>query len=203
MDQITNWLLAGDAAIRWQTLRDLGNAPPQIWQAEQQCTIETGWGARLLALQDPNGGWDGGIYAPKWTSATYTLLALCSIGIPRDCAAAQRGARLVLEKLLGATDDAAFRTKLIACDRCIVGMILQIAVYFGIDDARIDLIIDNLLSEMMADDGWNCRRHRPPKPHHSSFHIEQCIRLGRGGNAQKLSTLEHQERPETRQSAFS
>jgi hypothetical protein len=146
------------------------NAPEAIWQAEQQRTVETGWGARLLALQDPDGGWGGGIYAPKWTSATYTLLALCSLGIPRDCAAAQRGAHLVLEKLLGATDDAAFRTKLIACDRCIVGMILQISVYFGIDDARIDLIVDHLLREMMADGGWNCRRHRSPKPHHSSFH---------------------------------
>ena len=170
MDQITNWLLEGDAAIRWQTQRDLLNAPESTWQAEQQSTVETGWGARLLALQDADGGWGGGIYAPKWTSATYTLLALRSMGVPRDCAAAQRGARLVVEKLLGASNDAAFRRKLIACDRCIVGMILQIAVYFGIDDERIECIVDNLLSESMPDGAWNCRRHRSPKPHHSSFH---------------------------------
>src|SRR5262249_7220555 len=30
--------------------------------------------------------------------------------------------------------------------------------------------VDNLLSEMMPDGGWNCRRLSRPRPHHSSFH---------------------------------
>ncbi|HEU5100311.1 MAG TPA: hypothetical protein VFU22_14885 [Roseiflexaceae bacterium] len=164
------WLMAGDPAIRWQALRDLLDAPEREWQAERQRTAETGWGARLLALQEPNGGWGGGIYSPKWTSATYTLLMLRSIGIPRECAAAQRGARLVLDELLGAGCDAAFRRKLAECDRCIVGMVLQLAVYFGVGDERVEVIVDNLLVEAMPDGGWNCRRHRRPYPHHSSFH---------------------------------
>jgi hypothetical protein len=49
-------------------------------------------------------------------------------------------------------------------------MILQLAVYFGVDDQRVDAIVDNLLSEIMPDGGWNCRRLRRPQPHHSSFH---------------------------------
>jgi hypothetical protein len=165
-----DWLMAGDPAIRWQTMRDLLDAPQKEWQAEQQRTVEVGWGARLLELQEPNGGWGGGIYSPKWTSATYTLLMLQRIGIPRDCAAARRGARLVLQELLGTICDAAFQHKLAACDRCIVGMVLQLAVYFGIQDERADAIVDNLLGEIMPDGGWNCRRHRRPLPHHSSFH---------------------------------
>jgi hypothetical protein len=169
-DDVITWLMDGDPAIRWQTLRDLLDAPEREWKAEQRRTLETGWGARLLAQQDSNGGWGGGIYSPKWTSATYTLLLLRSIGIPPDCAAARRGARLVLDELLGATCDAAFGRKLADCDRCIVGMILQLAVYFGVDDQRIDAIVDNLLNEIMPDGGWNCRRHRRPWPHHSSFH---------------------------------
>jgi len=164
------WLMAGDPAIRWQTLRDLLHAPAHEWQAEQQRTLETGWGAQLLALQDADGRWGGGIYSPKWISTTYTLLTLCSIGIPRACEAAQRGVHLVLNELLGEQCDAKFQQKLAACDRCIVGMILQLAVYFGIDDERINAIIDNLLSEMMPDGAWNCRRLRRPRPHHSSFH---------------------------------
>ena len=167
---LVEWLLAGDPAIRWQTLRDLLDAPEREWRAEQQRTVVAGWGAQLLALQEPDGGWGGGIYSPKWTSATYTLLTLHSIGIPSECEAARRGARLVLEKLLGATCDAAFRQKLANCDRCIVGMVLQLAVYFGVDDERVEAIVDNLLSEMMPDGGWNCRRHSRPRPHHSSFH---------------------------------
>jgi hypothetical protein len=168
-DQI-EWLMSGDPAIRWQTMRDLLDASEHEWTAERRRTTEAGWGARLLALQDPNGGWGGGIYSPKWVSATYTLLLLRSIGVPRECAAAQRGARLVLSELLGASLHAAFERKLVECDRCIVGMILQIAVYFAIDDRRIEAIVDNLLSEAMADGGWNCRRLRRPRPHHSSFH---------------------------------
>jgi hypothetical protein len=168
-DMIT-WLMAGDPAIRWQTMRDLLDASAEEWRAEQQRTLERGWGAQLLAHQDTDGGWGGGVYSPKWTSATYTLLTLCSIGIPHDCAAALRGARLVLDSLLGSDCDAEFQKKLAACDRCIVGMILQIAVYFGIDDERIEAIVKNLLNERMPDGGWNCRRHRRPEPHHSSFH---------------------------------
>jgi hypothetical protein len=167
---VVAWLMDGDPAIRWQTMRDLLDAPEQEWQAEQRRTAESGWGARLLALQDAAGSWGGGIYSPKWTSTTYTLLTLRSIGIPRECEAARRGARLMLEELLGATCNAAFHRKLADCDRCIVGMILQLAVYFAIDDARVEAIVDNLLSEMMPDGAWNCRRSRRPRPHHSSFH---------------------------------
>jgi hypothetical protein len=164
------WLLAGDPAIRWQTMRDLLDAPEQEWRAERQRTVESGWGAQLLGLQDAGGSWGGGIYSPKWTSTTYTLLTLRSIGMPRECAAARRGAQLALAELLGTTADLQFHQKLAALDRCIVGMMLQLAVYFKIEDTRVEAIVDNLLSERMPDGGWNCRRTRRPRPRHSSFH---------------------------------
>ena len=87
--------------------------------------------------------------------------------------------------MLGETYDTAFARKLKDMDRCIVGMLLQIAVYFGITDVytadagrkdadRIEAIVDNLLEEIMPDGGWNCRKGRKmsnrPAPHHSSFH---------------------------------
>ena len=164
------WLLAGDPAIRWQTLRDLQDAPPAVWGAEQRRTLEEGWGAQLLAEQAPDGRWGGGIYSPKWISTTYTLLSLCAIGIPGNHAPAQRAAALVLDEEIGATLDDKFMRKLAAYDRCIVGMDLQLAAYFGIRDARLDALVENLLTEMMPDGAWNCRRHRQPEPHHSSFH---------------------------------
>ena len=167
---LVEWLLAGDPAIRWQTLRDLQDAPPAAWQAEQRRTLQEGWGAQLLALQAPDGTWGGGIYSPKWISTTYTLLTLCAIGIPHDHAPAQRAAALVLDEELGSTRDDRFMRKLAVFDRCIVGMDLQLAAYFGVDDARVDALVENLLAEMMPDGGWNCRRHRRPEPHHSSFH---------------------------------
>ena len=51
-DRVIDWLLAGDAAIRWQTLRDLVGASECAWKREQRKVGSEGWGARLLALQD-------------------------------------------------------------------------------------------------------------------------------------------------------
>jgi hypothetical protein len=169
-DELISWLMDGDPAIRWQTLRDLQESPAKQWQAERKCTLDEGWGARLLALQASDGSWGGGIYSPKWISTTYTLLTLIAIGIPRDHLPARRAAELVLDKQLGRSRDEEFMLNLAACDRCIVGMDLSIAAYFGICDERVDAIVENLLSERMPDEAWNCRRKRKPQPHHSSFH---------------------------------
>lgn len=162
--------MEGDPAIRWQTMRDLQNATSKRWKVEQQRTLDEGWGAQLLKLQAADGSWGGGIYTPKWTSTTYTLLTLCDIGIPRNHRPPQKAAELTISMLLGSKCDDEFKSKLAACDRCIVGMILLIATYFGINDGRIDAIVENLLAEMMDDGAWNCRRNKKPKPHHSSFH---------------------------------
>lgn len=185
-----DFLMSGDPAIRWQTMRDLLEAPEAEWQAERRRTLESGWGVKLLAQQDPEGTWGGGLYAPKWISTTYTLLALIHIGIPPDCAAAREAARLLLDRMLGETYDTAFARKLKDMDRCIVGMLLEIAVYFCITDVytadagrkdadRIEAIVDNLLNEIMPDGGWNCRKGRKmskrPAPHHSSFHTTSSV----------------------------
>jgi hypothetical protein len=171
MDEILiTWLLEGDPAIRWRTMRDLLGTPAGSWQRERRRTLAEGWGAQLLAHQAPEGSWGGGIYTPKWTSTTYTLLDLCEIGIPPSHGPAQRAAELVLDRQLGRRRDAAFMRRLAACDRCIVGLDLRIAAYFGLRDARADAMVENLLAEVMPDGAWNCRRHRRPAPHHSSLH---------------------------------
>jgi hypothetical protein len=169
MNDLIVWLMDGDPAIRWQTMRDLQGASFKRWKTEQQRTINERWGAQFLALQQSDGSWGGGIYSPKWISTTYTLLTLCDIGIPRNHLPAKKAAALILDRQLGSTYQAIQRN-VTDCDRCIVGMDLLIAAYFGINDLRIDAIVENLLSEMMKDGAWNCRRLRRPTPQHSSFH---------------------------------
>lgn len=164
------WLLAGDPAVRWHVMRDLLHLPESEWQAERCRMLEHGWAARLLAQQNPDGGWGLGEYSPKWTSTTYTLLTLREFGLPRDCTQAQRGAQRLISRMLGERHDSRFQERLKPFDRCIAGMILEVCVYFGVEDDRIDALVENLLSEQMDDGGWNCRRHRKPYPHHSSFH---------------------------------
>ncbi|MBI3411905.1 MAG: hypothetical protein HY040_26540 [Planctomycetes bacterium] len=55
IDGAIQWLLAGDPAIRWQTLRDLGGANEGVVERERKRIARDGWGARLLAKQDPDG----------------------------------------------------------------------------------------------------------------------------------------------------
>ena len=78
-DRLIQWLLDGDPAIRWQTLRDLVGASTPTVERERNKITRLGWGARLLARQDSEGMWargkspESGLYSPKWTSTTYTI----------------------------------------------------------------------------------------------------------------------------------
>ena len=87
------WLLDGDPSIRWQVLAHLDHAPAEIVDAERRRVATEGWGARLLAAQDPDGAWAGALYSPKWTSTTYTLLLLHWLELPSGHPAALAGCR--------------------------------------------------------------------------------------------------------------
>ena len=64
MNDIIGWLLDSDPSIRWQVQRDLLGARPSVYERERAKVSKTGWGAGLLARQDPDGNWGGGIYTP-------------------------------------------------------------------------------------------------------------------------------------------
>ena len=53
-----------DPALRWQVERDLLGEPPEVWEATRARVATEGFGARLLALQDPDGQWAGGAFFP-------------------------------------------------------------------------------------------------------------------------------------------
>ena len=55
-----DWLLEGDPAIRWQTMRDLAAASDQAVERERNKIARCGWGARLFARQGMDGRWAGG-----------------------------------------------------------------------------------------------------------------------------------------------
>jgi len=88
---VIGWLLDGDPAIRWQVLRDLTNAPPGDVAAERARVEHDGWGARLLAAEDPDGLWNGGACFPAsytggepgqpWTATMHTLQTLQLLGL--------------------------------------------------------------------------------------------------------------------------
>ncbi len=91
------WLLDSDPALRWQVERDLMRVPRDVWMASRARVATEGFGARLLALQDPDGQWAGGAFFPKgfdlhsakaadgpgqpWVATTWTLNSLREWGL--------------------------------------------------------------------------------------------------------------------------
>ena len=61
---VLDWLLDSDPSLRWQVLRDLAGAAPEVVAAERARVATEGWGARLLALRDGDGQWAQGAYFP-------------------------------------------------------------------------------------------------------------------------------------------
>ena len=196
---VTDWLLTGDPAIRWQVQRDLLDAPRKVWEAERGRVAIEGWGKRLLDAHDRRGAWGGGLYSPKWTSTTYSLLLLRDMGLPPGDERAARGCRAILDRALGLRDDPkALRDLAGAGCTCMIGMWLALPAYFGTDDPKLEALADHLLARQMPDGGWNCRLgRRRDGPVHSSFHTTLNVLDGvreavaRGiGTVQKLRAAE-------------
>jgi hypothetical protein len=157
-DLVVQWLLEGDPAVRWQVLRDLKGAAETSVRREQRRVAREGWGARLLERQDADGRWARGVYTPKWTSTTYTLLLLRSLGLATGNEQALRSARILLDR--GCWPDGGINFYARKYDRselCISSMVLAMACWFGLDDERVDRLADHVVAQQMADGGWNCR----------------------------------------------
>src|SRR6478752_7437680 len=78
---VMEWLLDGDPAIRWQAMRDLTDAPAEEVAAERARVATEGWGARLLALQAPDGTWAGAAFNQECDSTMHVLFLLWEMGL--------------------------------------------------------------------------------------------------------------------------
>ena len=128
-EEIIQWLLAGDPAIRWQVMQDLLDVPDSNIHREREKTIREGWGARILSKQEPGGLFAGGLYNPKWISTTYSLLLLRWIGIPPETETVQKSCRLLLEKGLYRDGGINYFKSMQCSETCVTGMVLSILSY--------------------------------------------------------------------------
>jgi len=158
---LIEWLLSGDPAIRWQVLRDLEGSSPEEVAAERARIEHDGWGARLLALEDPDGLWAGGACFPAgyrggepgqpWTATMHTLQTLQILGIDPTAEAARRAIALVAEN--GRWDHDGQRYFDGEVEPCINGRTIETGAYFGVNIAPI---VERILAERLDDGGWNC-----------------------------------------------
>lgn len=165
--QITEWLLEGDASIQYQAWRDLLGSDKKNFQ--DRIAIE-GWGLNFLLKQHSNGHWGDRFYQPKWISTHYTLLDLRNINLPNKNEAVQKTIELVLQN--DKAEDGGIRlgpSTSQYSDVCVNGMFLNYASYFKASEIILQSIVDSILAEIMTDGGFNCRTTRSGAIH-SSLH---------------------------------
>lgn len=158
---ILGWLLEGDPAIRWQVLRDLEHASGDVVASERARVEDEGWGARLLAVEDPSGLWDDGACFPSWyrggepgqpwTPTMHTLQTLRVLGLDPQSQSAQRAVSLIAQNGRWEHDAQPYFEGEV--EPCINGRTIEAGAYFGVD---IEPIVDRILEERLVDGGWNC-----------------------------------------------
>jgi hypothetical protein len=172
-DAAIAWLLDADPSIRWQAMRDLTDAPAELVAAERARVAVEGWGAWLLAEQRPDGQWGDGIATPFWWSNMYTLVFLRDLGVDPASTPARCAIDLVRSEVTWGPEfgDSPFFEGEV--EPCINGRVAALGAYFGV---RSDRLVDRLLSEQLADGGWNCEAERGSV--RSSFHTTICVLEG-------------------------
>ena len=172
-DPVIDWLLDADPSIRWQVMRDLTETPPAIVAAERSRVASEGWGARLLDQQRPDGQWGDGAAMPFWWSNLYTLLFLRDLGLDPTTVRARTAIDLVRDNVTWGPEfgDSPFFEGEV--EPCINDRVVALGAYFG---ERSDRLVDRLLTEQLADGGWNCEAERGSV--RSSFHTTICVLEG-------------------------
>lgn len=163
--ELLEWMLDSDPALRWQVERDLADAPGDVWEATRSRVATTGFGARLLSLQDADGQWAGGAYFPgngesgepeaseedgqPWIATTWSLNALREWGV--EAAALAGTAELLAENSRWEYNDLPYWGGEVDC--CINAYTLANGVWLGADVAGL---AQWFIDHRMAEGGWNC-----------------------------------------------
>jgi hypothetical protein len=87
---VIRWLLDSDPSIHWQVLRDLTDVPAEEIASARAKVATEGLGARLLAMQAPDGRWAGAAWNRGWNSTMHVLMLLRDFGLDHESDPARR-----------------------------------------------------------------------------------------------------------------
>jgi hypothetical protein len=172
-----DWMLDSDPALRWQVERDLAGAPASQWEATRARVATEGFGAELLAHQDPDGQWAGGSYFPAgwdwegpeaqkgmgqpWTATTWSLNSLRDWGL--DSTALTGTAEKLAANSRWDYNNGPYWEGEVDC--CINGYTIANGAWLGVDVSRL---ANWFLDHQLEDGGWNCEWEEGST--RSSFH---------------------------------
>ncbi len=163
--QVIDWLMQGDPAIRWQTMRDLLGSPGSEVEKERARVADEGWGRAYRDCMTSDGTWPDG----RWTGMPWVAIILMDCGMPAELPDVLAAVQRFLDSNLSRPDLQSTRDFHKNMDLCHVGFWLRLGAYFTPQDQRLSVLIDTLAESQMADGGWNCQI-RTKVTNHSSFH---------------------------------
>ena len=164
--QIINWLIEGDVAIRYQVYRDLLGSKKSFLRDR---IATEGWGAKFLGFRKEEGHWGRAFYQPKWISTHYTLLDLKNLGISPEHPDIIESVLIILRDHKGVDGGINPSRMIKQSDVCLNGMFLNYASYFMVEGEALHSIVDFILEQHMRDGGFNCQANRQGAVH-SSLH---------------------------------
>lgn len=164
-EQLIEWMLDTDPALRWQVERDLAGEPEEVWQATRARVATEGFGAALLEKQDADGQWAGGAFFPSdldpegpeaapeagqpWTATTWTLNSLREWGV--DASVLGDTVERLRLNSRWEYDDLPYWGGEVDC--CINAYTLANGAWLGVDvSANAQWFVDH----QTAEGGWNC-----------------------------------------------
>lgn len=204
-DDVTNWLLDSDPSIRWQVMQNILHVPAEEVATERSKVATEGWGATLLGNQSNNGTWNPDHRFPE-IDTLRSLNLLCDMGLDPKSEQAKHAIAKVQENVLWLMkisreelpeneDISWWHSSFFSgeVEPCINGRVVRIGAYFGVD---VQPLVERLLSEQMADGGWNCEQGRGSTrgSFHTTINVLEGLLEFEQANANAIYVTEARER---------
>lgn len=161
--KLNRWLTGpqSDPSVRvrfWTEVEGRSPDDPKVRRARHEIG-RTGWAARLLSNQFPDGHWVTSrataedLYVPKYIVTNWRVIVLADLGATRSDPRIRRAAQLVLDRWTKPGWALAGR----AGEICITGNAVRTLVRFGyLDHPAVQRSIDWIVRAQKKDGGWHC-----------------------------------------------
>jgi len=135
-------------------MKDILDIEESVYNQERKKLVKKGWSAKLFALQDKDGLWNGSLYNGKWISTTYTLYLLKIFGLPPFNDQALAACDQLFTRGIFNQREIRFSRNQEHQDLGVTGLVLSLCCYFGYEQKHLHSIVDYLVKQQHKEGNW-------------------------------------------------